>query len=457
MPINKFSRLMLAATILMSLVAGARAQESRLPTLTNDIRAVDVPSLPPVLPPSTAIDEQTLATAARPVALNYGVLVQTTRGEMVLAEGAEKAFNPASAIKLATALAALRAFGPQHRFSTAVWTTGTFDAATGVINGDLIVSGRDPSFHYEHAVMLARELNRLGIRSVTGNLIIPPRFTMNFSSSSLRSGEQLYDTLDLSRRPAAATRAWFGNRQAANDAASLQSTPSVAVLGAVYVDSVPAGARVLLTHKSSALVDILKVLLCYSNNFMAERIGDAVGGTEGLQRLLINDLGIPASEVRVASTSGLGVNRLTPRGMMKVYQALRDELAEHNLGPSDIMPVAGIDPGTLQKRFQFHPSRGSIIAKTGTLPRTDGGASALVGQMRAQNGETLLFVIFNQRGSVGRFRQAQDRLVSELQNARGGPKPFVYTPLALALRLADTELQPFKSSEGGEYESLTPN
>ncbi len=449
---------MLAATILMSLVVGARAQESHRPTLTNDIRPVDVPSLPPVVAPSTTLDDATLQPLTQPVSFNYGVYVQTTTGETVLAEGAEKAFNPASAIKLATALAALRAFGPQHRFSTAVWTTGTFDPTTGTINGDLVVSGRDPSFHYEHAVMLARELNRLGIRTVTGDIIVPPRFTMNFSSSTQRSGEQLYDTLDMTRRPASATRAWFDNRQAAQDTASLQTTPSVAVLGAVYVDSVPAGARVLLTHKSSALVDILKVMLCYSNNFMAERVGDAVGGREGLRRVLVEDLSIPASEVRIASASGLGVNRLTPRGMMKVYLALRDELAEHNLGPSDIMPVAGIDPGTLQKRFQFHPSRGSIIAKTGTLPRTDGGASALVGQMRAQNGETLFFVIFNQRGSVGRFRQAQDRLVSELQNARGGPKPFVYTPLALAMRLADTELQASKTGDSsGEYEPLTPN
>ena len=38
------------------------------------------------------------------------------------------------------------------------------------------------------------------------------------------------------------------------------------------------------------------------------------------------------------------------------------------------MPVAGIDPGTLEDRFTGLPWRGSVIAKTGTLTlRTDGG------------------------------------------------------------------------------------
>ena len=86
------------------------------------------------------------------------------------------------------------------------------------------------------------------------------------------------------------------------------------------------------------------------------------------------------------------------------------------------MPVAGIDPGTLEDRFTGMPWRGSVIAKTGTLVRTDGGASSLVGQMRAANGEMLLFVIMNQRGSVWRFRENQDYLVMLVQNSSRWPE-----------------------------------
>ena len=124
---------------------------------------------------------------------------------------------------------------------------------------------------------------------------------------------------------------------------------------------------------------------------------------------------------------------------MKIYRALFAELQRYRLTPSSIMPVAGIDPGTLEDRFTGLPWRGSVIAKTGTLIRTDGGASSLVGQMRTANGETLLFVIMNQRGSVSRFRENQDYLVMLVQNTRGGPKAFEYKPSMLSMQLSHTE------------------
>ena len=236
------------------------------------------------------------------------------------------------------------------------------------------------------------------------------------------------------------------------DQLSLQTVPSVAVMGEVIVGSAAPGARLLLTHKSSKLTDILKVLLCYSNNFMAERIGDSLGGRQAVTRQLSIKLGIPAAEVQLASLSGLGVNRVTPRAMMKIFRGLRTELQKYRLSPSDIMPVAGIDPGTLEERFTGPAWQGSVIAKTGTLIRTDGGASALVGQMRTANGEVLLFVIMNQRGSVLRFRENQDLLVMQIQNSRGGPKAFKYKPLALPMKLADTE-----NISGSAYIELDPN
>ena len=211
------------------------------------------------------------------------------------------------------------------------------------------------------------------------------------------------------------------------------------MLGDVYVAPVAPGARLLLTHKSSKLIDVLKVLLCYSNNFMAERIGDSLGGKEAVMRQLVTTLGIPPGEVQLASLSGLGVNRVTPRAMMKILRGLRNELQKNKLSPADIMPVAGIDPGTLEDRFTGPAWQGSVIAKTGTLTRTDGGASSLVGQMRTKNGDTLLFVIMNQHGSVLRFRSNQDYLVMQVQNSRGGPKAFNYKPVALTMKLADTE------------------
>ena len=467
MPRLIFNRASLIFALLFSLAFTAAAQDepyapapSATPNATRTTPSVKptpflVPQIMPVSPATAVPDDvhNIVAPPPTPVADRQGMLVTTLDGKIVSEQSADQTFNPASTMKLATALQALRTYGTDYRFTTVVWTTGTFDAKTGTLTGDLIVSGRDPSLHDEHAVALAREMNRLGVRNVTGDLIISPGFTMDFQSSALRSGESFYDTLDATRRSAAAQRSWFEECQAKNDQACFTSLPSVAVMGAVYVAPVPAGAQVLLTQRSSTLIDVLKVLLCYSNNFMAERLGEGMGGASGLQSFLIREVGIPADEVRVASTSGLGINRLSPRSMMRVYVALRGELARHKLQMSDLLPVAGIDPGTLQKRYAASPSRGSVIAKTGTLGRTDGGVSALVGEMRAQNGETLLFVIFNRRGSVVRFRQNQDSIVASFQFARGGPALFDYTPHALAMRLADTE---FNARNKNEYEA-TPN
>ena len=376
---------------------------------------------------------------ARPLYGLQGVLIETLDGKVVSAQNENEQFNPASTLKLATALVALRTLGPEHRFATGVWTDGVLDKDTGALTGNLYISGRDPSFHYEHGVLLARELNKLGIKQVTGDLIVAPGFTMNFSASAQRSGERLYDTLDSTLRYAEAMRAWNYERTLLNDKAGLETVPSLAVMGEVVVAPVAPTAKLLLTQRSSKLVDILKVLLCYSNNFMAERIGEALGGPESVRQRLTTELGLGPDEIRFASLSGLGVNRISPRVMMKIYRELRVELKKHGLTPAAIMPVAGIDPGTLEDRFNGLPWRGSVIAKTGTLIRTDGGASSLVGQMRTAKGEVLLFVIMNQRGSVWRFRENQDYLVMLVQNSRGGPKAFDYKPPMLTMQLSHTE------------------
>ena len=378
-----------------------------------------------------------------------GVLIETLDGRVVSSQSENEQFNPASTLKLATALVALRTFGPQHRFATGVWTDGGLDKTTGVLSGNLYISGRDPSFHYEHGVLLARELNKIGIKQVTGDLIVAPGFTMNFSSSAQRSGDRLFDTLDSALRYAEAVRAWNYERTLLNDRASLETVPTVAVMGAVVVDPVAPSAKLLLTQRSSQLVDILKVLLCYSNNFMAARIGEALGGPEAVRQQLISGLGLTQDDLKIATLSGLGVNRVSPRSMMKIYRALLGELKKHKLSPTSIMPVAGIDPGTLEDRFKGLAWRGSVIAKTGTLLRTDGGSSSLVGQMKAANGEVLLFVIMNQRGSVSRFRENQDYLVMLVQNTRGGPKAFEYKPLMLSMQLSNTEST---VAGGEEYE-----
>jgi D-alanyl-D-alanine carboxypeptidase len=180
--------------------------------------------------------------------------------------------------------------------------------------------------------------------------------------------------------------------------------------------------------------------LSYSNNFLAERLGDAVGGTYMVANITRQAANIPVEEFHIATSSGLGINRVTPRAMMKVYRALHGELAKYKMSITDILPVAAVDEGTLKNRFTDFRARGSVIGKTGTLPNSDGGVSALVGQMGTASGEVLFFVIFNQRGNVNRFRSYQDQFVTYLQNQRGGAMGFTYLPKSFSTLLSNTRV-----------------
>src|SRR5215217_2243345 len=71
---------------------------------------------------------------ARPLYGLQGVLIETLDGRIVASQGENEQFNPASTMKLATALVALRTLGAEHRFATGIWTDGVLDKATGTIN-----------------------------------------------------------------------------------------------------------------------------------------------------------------------------------------------------------------------------------------------------------------------------------------------------------------------------------
>src|SRR5688572_27202205 len=222
-----------------------------------------------------------------------GVLVETLEGNVVVDSLSNFTFNPASNIKIATSYAVLKTFGPDYRFPTSVWTDGSYEQTTQTIHGNLYVSGRDPIFGFEHGVALASELNRIGIRNVTGDLVVTDNFAMNYSTSPQRSSQTLFTTLDASKRTAAATRVWTNYLINSGRSSGLGgSLPSVAFTGSVYVQPMPSTAKLLFTHESTPMRDIVKVMMCYSNNFVSERLADMVGGPYAVARLVQQNTGV---------------------------------------------------------------------------------------------------------------------------------------------------------------------
>lgn len=442
------------ATFLFVAFGVNQAQNSRPPLLQDfDLktsRSIAVPTATPFVKKTGSVTVtpvsgnvvRTLFPALAEVSIpGYsGVLVESLDGNVVLETNSGLLFNPASNVKLATAYAVLRTFGPDFRFSTNVYTDGAIDPVTGTLNGNLYVSGKDPIFGSEHAVNLANELNRMGIREVKGDLIVTDNFAMNYSGSSLRSGEILLAAMDLAKRSPAATRAWLNYLSYSGRFGQVPGVPSVIFTGRVYAQAIPNNLHLLFTHESTQLREIIKATLCYSNNFLAERLGDMLGGAYAVSRLVQLNAGIPPNEFSLQTSSGLGYNRVTPNAMMRLLHVLHDDLTRYKMTFSDIMPVAGVDKGTLENRFDDGAfSTGSVVGKTGTLPNTDAGVSALSGEISTHNGR-YLFVIFNQRGSVSRFRAFQNNFVSLVQNQFGGPAPMQYDAISLETRLARTKI-----------------
>ena len=368
-----------------------------------------------------------------------GILVETLDGKTVVESSSSSAFNPASNVKLATAYAVLKTFGPDYRFPTNVWTDGTIDRSTATLTGNIYISGRDPIFGYEHAVDIADALNRLGVRSVTGDLIVTDNFAMNYSNSVAHSSEALYATMDASKRSPAATRVWLNYLANAGRSNEGSSLPSVAFTGKVYVQPIPSSLKLLFLHESAPMREIIKATLCYSNNFMAERLGDMVGGPYAVARIVQLNAGIAPTDFSLQTSSGLGINRVTPASMMKLLRSLRTELGRSRMTFADIMPVAGVDKGTLENRFDTDFSKGSVVGKTGTLGNTDGGVSSLAGEISTRNGR-LLFIVFNQHGSVSRFRAFQNSYISLIQGQFGGAVPMNYNPVSIDVRLARSRI-----------------
>ena len=449
---------MVSSAFLAFVLAGAlpaHGQSSRTPLL-QDItvkREEPVPTPSPLVKrtgssnptspaPGLAVSRRTsiAALAELDIPGNSGIIIESENGGVVFESYADTVFNPASNVKVATAYAVLKTFGPNFRFITGVWTDGSIDRETATLTGNLYVSGRDPIFGYEHGIAIANELNRLGIRKVEGDLIVTNNFVMNYSGSSQRSGYALVNAMDGAKRNAAANRAWDNYLMNSGRYKPGMIVPSVAMTGGLNVTGIPAGARLLFSHESAPMREILKVTLSYSNNFLSERLGDMLGGPSAVARIVRQDARVSEEEFSLQTSSGLGINRVTPRAQMTLLRLTKDLVKRNRMALSDILPVAGLDDGTLRNRFNSDDNLGSVVGKTGTLSRTDGGVSSLSGEITTARGK-FFFVIFNQRGGVGRFRSFQNMLVPLVQSELGGAKSMGYAPVTMERRLAATRIK----------------
>lgn len=314
------------------------------------------------------------------------VLLQTLDGRILAQYNIDAPLNPASVMKLATSYIALKHYGPDHRFKTVAYTNGRIDESKQVLYGDLVIEAEgDPHFTLESAAILAASIRSQGIKRVEGNLVFkgPFRFFHRWSSEYAQ----------------AKMRAALG--------IAFPKTPSAARVAEPE-------ERVLLgVHSSRPLRELLLYMNAHSDNFYADQLGEALGGPATVQQELQAEFKLQPHELQISHTSGLDYNRITLRASLAIQRKMIRLLAKHHMKMEDIVPVAGVDSGTLATRFRSEDMRGAVVGKTGTLNVTDNGVSALQGVVYTRRFGPVMYALFNMGGNVHYFRKLQDEFLKE--------------------------------------------
>jgi serine-type D-Ala-D-Ala carboxypeptidase/endopeptidase (penicillin-binding protein 4) len=130
------------------------------------------------------------------------LVVEQDTGRIIYARNPDASLNAASNVKLVTSAAALTLLGPEYRFETVVYGTPSPDGRLigpgGKLQGDLVIKGSgDPSLEHPHLDRLAGQLAALGIRQISGGLVIdaslfgdgtlPPHFDEKLESGAFRA------------------------------------------------------------------------------------------------------------------------------------------------------------------------------------------------------------------------------------------------------------------------------
>ncbi len=346
-----------------------------------------------------------------------GVWVQS--GDRLLAQHEGKTRMPAASLtKLATTLLALEKWDPDYKFITRIGVAGTVE--NGVLNGDLVFfGGADPMFVWESAVAVGNSLNQLGIREVTGNLIVSDIFVMNFERDRDYAAELLRQGLD--------SDSWGWEASAQFDKLPEGTMrPTLKINGeAVVMDGLDKSSlSIVAEHHSFKLQELLKRMNMYSNNIMAELLADLMGGAPALEKGVVALTGVGPEEVQFINGSGLGQeNQLSPRASCRMLDVMGNQLKPHSLGLKDVLPIVPIDQGTLQDRDLPQ----GLIGKTGTLATVSNLAGVLpLGTEPAlslEQPDSVCFSIQNYGSDLNYFYQQQEVVIAALNSAKPVSQP----------------------------------
>jgi len=385
----------------VALLAGIATTQAAPPGLAASLaRALETPGIDPRRTAAIAVDLRT--------------------GETVYSSNARLPLLPASAEKLAVSFTALRELGPRYRFRTELMGSGTRSGRAWLGNLWLVGLG-DPTLTRADLDRLARRFAATGIRRVEGRVFgDDTHFDARRDALGWKSSYLGIESRPLSALSVAGVPLIGANGSAIAAARALVTSleqRGVDVTGRAGARQAPAHALSIAFDLSEPLSSLLHRVNADSDNFVAELLlkelgatiaapGSTTSGARVVRRSLVA-AGVPLAGVRIADGSGLSrFDRFTAQALAAVLRAgATDPTTRGSFFES--FAVAGIS-GTLEKRLDTRPTRGRVIAKTGTTLR----ASALAGFVRRR----YVFAILQNGSPVPYWsaRAAQDRFVTVL-------------------------------------------
>jgi D-alanyl-D-alanine carboxypeptidase/D-alanyl-D-alanine-endopeptidase (penicillin-binding protein 4) len=369
----------------------------------------------------------TLAGALRAPGISLrqtsALAIDLRTGATVFAHNPETSLLPASAEKLPVAYTALKVLGPRYRFRTEVVAAGRREGR--VWRGNLwLVGFGDPTLTLGDLDRLARKFTATGITKIEGRVFgDDTRFDGRRDGLGWKSGYLGIESRPISALSVAGVRLTGVNGSAIAAARAYVDAlvrHGITVTGRSGARRAPTRTLPIVFDLSEPLSRILRLVNAESDNFAAEMLLKELGATFAEQgssaagarlvRKTLRTAGVSLAGVRIADGSGLSrFDRLTAKALVSL---LRVGAADPGMRDAFVssLAVAGVS-GTLERRLDVRPTRGRVIAKTGTTLR----ASALAGFV----GRRYVFAILQNGTPVPYWtaRQAQDRFVTALARA----------------------------------------
>jgi D-alanyl-D-alanine carboxypeptidase/D-alanyl-D-alanine-endopeptidase (penicillin-binding protein 4) len=202
--------------------------------------------------------------------------------------------------------------------------------------------------------------------------------------------------------------------------------------------------------KSAPLYRYLKEMNTVSNNHVADKLFEILGGVPNFRSFVQNNLNLNDRDLVFVNGSGNSIaganggvkdyNRATCEAIIRVQYQMQSELhSKQGMSLKDVMAVSGADGGTLSPRFDS--IRNSMVAKTGTVDP----AVTLAGVLSTNQGE-VYFGVFMDTDSPADWNNARDQVrnkVMDLIQQYGGRRTFGY---------ATRSFLPFDSSSSAAFE-----